>query len=148
MKQLIKQVAKVYIKSFPICINGQWLYMSDKNIELVPAMIIGKYERVMTNIIKTIVKKDDVVCDVGAYIGYYTNLFSDLVEPNGKVFSFEPNPHSYQLLRKNLLKYDRRNVIATNVAVSNNVSMQRIYMAKDKDAPDSRLFQPLGERVL
>jgi len=43
----------------------------------------------------------DVCLDIGANIGYYSVLFSNLVGPKGKVIAIEPDPDNFQLLIKN-----------------------------------------------
>ncbi len=43
-------------------------------------------------VMQRFVNKGDVVFDIGAHLGFYTLLLSNLVGPQGKVFAFEPNP--------------------------------------------------------
>jgi FkbM family methyltransferase len=52
-----------------------------------------------------------MVCwDVGANVGFYTLLLAELVGPQGKVFAFEPLPHSVDLLRRHVEMNGHRNV--------------------------------------
>ena len=60
----------------------------------------------------------DSVADIGANIGYHTLTFSKLVGEEGKVYSFEPETKSYQLLRKNILDNGLTNVETVNCALS------------------------------
>jgi FkbM family methyltransferase len=46
------------------------------------------------------VRPGDVVWDVGANVGFYTRQFIDRVGPTGRVVAFEPNPSSYNILRR------------------------------------------------
>jgi len=39
--------------------------------------------------------------DVGAHVGYYTLLASEIIGPNGKVISFEPSNNIFNLLERN-----------------------------------------------
>lgn len=89
-KKSIKSILATYVNHFPIKFNGQWIYMNPKNVELIPPMLLGKYEFGMTKLIKKIVKKDWIVCEVGAYIGDHTSLFSKLIGNNVRVISIEP----------------------------------------------------------
>lgn len=51
---------------------------------------------------RRLIRPGMTVLDVGAHLGYYTRLFSDLVGPNGRVLAFEPEPENFSLLQKNL----------------------------------------------
>jgi FkbM family methyltransferase len=50
----------------------------------------------------SIVRKRDVVFDIGANTGHFTELFSDLVGPFGEVHAFEPVPSTFKLLSTNI----------------------------------------------
>ena len=52
------------------------------------------YEDKFNNAMLSNVKKGDVVWDVGANVGLYTKIFSDLVDSRGKVLAFEPSPNN------------------------------------------------------
>ena len=43
-------------------------------------------------------KKDQIVLDVGANVGYYTIYLAKIVGKNGKVIAIEPDPYSFQSL--------------------------------------------------
>ena len=48
------------------------------------------------------IKRDEIVVDLGAHIGYYTLMMAKLVGQNGKVFAFQPEPRNLKLLYKNI----------------------------------------------
>src|SRR5581483_11355219 len=50
------------------------------------------YERQFRKQMIDIVRPGDVVWDVGANVGYYSRMFSDLVGPTGHVVAWEPSP--------------------------------------------------------
>ena len=58
------------------------------------------------------------VIDVGAHVGEWTMLFSELVGKSGRVISFEPDPVARASLRKNL----ERNRISNVTVEENSVS--------------------------
>lgn len=60
------------------------------------------HEKATTDLFEKTVKEGDVVLDLGANIGYFTLLAAKLTGPNGKVFSFEPEPKNFQYLKKNI----------------------------------------------
>jgi FkbM family methyltransferase len=65
-----------------------------------------------------LVRRGDVVFDVGANLGYYTLLFSHLAGPRGEVHAFEPVPATFERLAANLERERRSgNVRANRAAV-------------------------------
>jgi FkbM family methyltransferase len=60
------------------------------------------------------------VLDVGANIGLYTLLFSDLVGELGKVYSFEPDPISYASLKEACRVNNRSNIRHFPCALGNS----------------------------
>ena len=62
----------------------------------------GTWEPEVSLAAASAVKQGMTVIDVGAHIGYHTLLFAKCVGPSGHVFSFEPLPENFALLRKNV----------------------------------------------
>jgi FkbM family methyltransferase len=52
----------------------------------------AQYEKRFNKALENTIRPGDVVWDVGANVGFYTELFSRWVGPNGQVVAFEPNP--------------------------------------------------------
>lgn len=77
------------------------------------------YEQDNFLLIKETVKQDDVVIDIGAHIGLMAVVFGKLVGKNGKVYSFEPTPHSYGVLKQTIHLNKLENIVEpVNKAVS------------------------------
>jgi FkbM family methyltransferase len=65
-----------------------------------PHMIFdGYWEYWLSKFLADNIRPGDVACDIGANLGYYSILMSELVGPAGKVHCFEPNPAICNLLR-------------------------------------------------
>lgn len=62
----------------------------------------GFFEADLTAMLVSRVRPGDVVYDVGAHFGYFSLLASALVGDTGRVFSFEPTPGTYAVLKRNL----------------------------------------------
>lgn len=60
--------------------------------------LYGTYEPEVSAALAQLVHPGDVVVDVGANIGVITALLGHLVDPSGRVYSFEPVPPSYDKL--------------------------------------------------
>lgn len=86
------------------------------------------HEESTTALFRKAVKKGDVILDVGANIGYFTLLAANLTGPQGKVYSFEPEPRNFGYLSKNISLNNYTNVVATNKAVSNVESKVKLYL--------------------
>ncbi len=68
--------------------------------------------------IKALVKFGDLVVDMGANFGWYTNVLSSMVGTEGKVYSIEPIPDTFKVLSGIVRKLKLRNVTLMNYAVS------------------------------
>jgi len=82
-----------------------------------------------TEFIKNNIKKEDIVIDIGANIGYFTLLLSKQVGDKGKVFSFEVETENFKLLEKNVKENHIRNVMLENVAVSEKEGKIKLYLS-------------------
>lgn len=68
--------------------------------------------------VKALVELGDVVIDMGANFGWYTNVLSAAVGPNGKVYSIEPIPDTFHVLSGVIRKLGLANVLPVNYAMS------------------------------
>lgn len=62
----------------------------------------GTYEPQIAAALKRLVRAGDVCVDAGAHVGYFTLLLAKLSAPDGRVFSFEPNPENASIVRANV----------------------------------------------
>jgi len=112
-----------YTKKF-IKFEGRQMYL-DENDSL--HLSIRDYAPVYKEFVKKIVKSNDVVIDVGAHIGYYSLLFSELVGKNGHVYSFEPSSNC-EILKKNIEINNFENITAIQKAVSNESKSTKLFL--------------------
>ena len=110
----VKKYLIKHSKTNEIVVNGYKMLLDENDLMMIS---LFDYEPTETEIIKNNVKKNDIVVDVGANIGYYTLLMAK----NGAcVFSYEPEPQNFELLQKNvILNNFSSNVKLYNKAVSN-----------------------------
>ena len=77
------------------------------------------YEKENFSLINTVVNKDDVVIDIGAHIGLMAVVLGKRVGENGKVYSFEPTPYSFTVLKETIkLNKLEKTVSPVNMAVA------------------------------
>lgn len=74
----------------------------------------GEYSQVEVDFLTSILRKDSVVYDIGANIGYHTTAFASVANT---VIGFEPHPKTFELLKRNTQQL--KNVKILNCAVSN-----------------------------
>jgi FkbM family methyltransferase len=93
---------KIGISSFFI-IDRKYYKIKFYPTSLSQALYINPNQRVEDeNFFISYCREGDIVVDVGANIGTLTLLSASLVKKNGKVFSFEPHPRTYEYLLKNI----------------------------------------------
>ena len=74
-------------------------------------------EKAEQQLVKKLVRPNMTVFDIGANIGNYSMLFSEIVGKFGRVYSFEPTPSTFKTLQKRILQGEYKNVFAYNKAV-------------------------------
>lgn len=117
------------LKSNSATINGHIMYLdSEDSLRLSINRI---YEELETALVKKLVKKEDVVIDLGANIGYYTLIFAKLVGKKGKVYAFEPESDNFDILKKNVNSNGYQNVVLIQKAVLNKEKKINMYVLKD-----------------
>jgi|688.fasta_scaffold330363_2 FkbM family methyltransferase len=96
-------------------------------------------------IIKNI-KKNSIVFDVGANIGIYSLLMSDLVGKGGRVISFEPEERNIELFKKSIKINNLKNIKLHECLLSNKRSNEFFYIDHDYYGSSSILKQDLSSK--
>jgi FkbM family methyltransferase len=126
-------------------VPGLKMYLNpDCNVITPTVLHIGVWEPNETRFFTQVTKPGDTVIDIGANAGYYTIIASKLVGPKGRVFAFEPDPVSFELLKKNVALNNCTNVIIEQKALSDKKGKLTLFVA-EKNKGDHRVYQPAGE---
>ena len=88
----------------------------------------GIWEKKLYEIYKKILNKDDVVIDVGAYIGTHTLPMSHFSK---KVYAFEANPDIFSYLKQNVEQNDIQNIELFNTLLSDSIQLLDFYKRND-----------------
>lgn len=83
-------------------------------------------------------RNDPFIIDCGGNIGMATLYFKKLY-PNANVIVFEPEPHSFAILQKNIESNGIKDVVAVNKAVS-NVMGECLFEEKSKSSIGAHLL--------
>ncbi len=106
------------------------LYKSNFGLYLDLYILYKKInERKEINLIKNVVKPGMQVIDIGANVGFYSLLLSDLVGNRGKVHCFEPEKKNFRNLTKTCK--GRKNIILNNMAVGKDNRNINLYISDD-----------------
>lgn len=107
-----------YIRPYKVSYKTLW---GDKMLFYLPEgnaiYYYGFFEANLANFFINFIKEGDVFFDVGAHVGYYSLLASNLVGQTGQVHSFEPTPRTFNTLKENVSI--KNNVFVNNLAVLN-----------------------------
>jgi FkbM family methyltransferase len=80
----------------------------------------------------------DVVFDIGAHRGYFTQLYSLLVGRHGRVFAFEPVPPTFRVLQERMSKRPLIwNVEVINIALGDTTGTAVMHLPGEDDGQAS-----------
>lgn len=91
----------------------------------------GIWEAYETQLISQLLFEGACFVDVGANIGYYSVIASQLVGDSGQVFAFEPEAKNYSLLTKNCQSFALPNTLPVNAGLANRDEASEIFLSTD-----------------
>ena len=81
---------------------GRRILIDTRNIQNYSIVTHGFYEKGVAWAIEKYLKPGNTMIDVGANIGFFTLLGNHIVGPKGKVYSLEPNPDIFELMKSSV----------------------------------------------
>jgi FkbM family methyltransferase len=81
---------------------GGYQIISDLSIDYEAMVWLEQEERVELNILRRLLKKNQVFVDCGANIGLWTITAASVLGPSGKLWAFEPNKFTFEKLKRNI----------------------------------------------
>ncbi len=121
IKQLVNQLKSIFKKNLPAPIIER--ITKSRYVKEVRGHNIPEF-----TVIRNLIKQGDIVLDLGANFGWYTKFMADIVQSEGKVFSFEPIPMNYKVLDGIVHSLQLRNVQTLHYAVSDNNGIQTMVV--------------------
>ena len=91
------------------------------------------YESETSNFIGSILQPGDTFVDIGAHVGYFSMLASQLVGPTGAVYSFEPEISNYSHLLEHIEVNGVSNVRPMHMAVGAAPAIAEFFVNADND---------------
>ncbi len=107
----------------------------------------GRPSEVECRVVEDLIQPGDSVADLGANIGLYSFLFSQLVGPTGRVYSCEPLGENLAILESVIRKAKLSNVTLLPCAVGSRPGQQTMVIPRGGDSGGYYLahFQEVGD---
>jgi FkbM family methyltransferase len=119
-----------------------------KKIKLLPNAIKGyersdPYRNGEYKFLRSYIKKNMIIFDVGANIGEYAEYISKL-NPEVKIYCFEPLSLTFKQLRNKLIaQITKGKVVANNFGLSNEEKIAEMFIYEDLSGNNSLYFNPV-----
>jgi len=97
--------------------------------------IVAKWEPVS----EINIHEKNIILDIGANVGFYTLKLSPLVGNSGRIISFEPDPNSFNTLKRNCELNKLKNIEIFNIAISENEGILKLF-SSEKHSGIASLF--------
>jgi len=107
----------------------------------------GIWEPNLTAWLASRLRSGDVFVDVGANLGYFTLLASQLVGPTGRVIAIEASPSIFRRLVANVRLNSCNNVELHEVAAADRSGTVRVFLAKADNYGATSLLESRGGRL-
>lgn len=88
-------------------------------------LLTDRHEQETAAQFRRLIQPGMIVLDVGAHVGYYARLSSQLVGENGRVIAFEPHPRTFEYLMRNVTSL--LNVTTIQAAVAETEGTAELY---------------------
>lgn len=100
--------------------SGEYICVDTNSLDSTDYLLGWEMEADFLPVFRSFLQPKSVVLDIGANFGLYTAVSATFVKNQGRIYSFEANPHTFGLLRRTL--YANRivqhpNVIAVNAVI-------------------------------
>lgn len=136
--------------------DGKFLLLDSSGEDWIPTQLFWRgwlgYEPEVTPLFYRLAQKANVVFDIGAHIGFFSTL-AGKINPQARVYAFEPLPRVYERLERNVALNGLTNVECILAAAGKEGGSQEFYFP-DEHAPVSSslrsdiLLTSLGEKVV
>ena len=126
-------------------IGKYFLFLNPYDPVVSGAIFFNIYEKRESHFIKSICYEGMNILDIGANIGYYTALFSQLAGDRGSVIAIEPDLESYKYLSKSINSFNYKNVLSFRLAASDIKQKLPLFISKENRG-DNRLYSTNQKR--
>lgn len=102
----------------------------DKRHMFMEILNFNDYEAAELKMMKLLLKKNSIILDIGANVGWYSIHLARQV-PQGKIFAFEPIPRTYDFLTENIALNGLTNIKTYKIGFSDKAGFFNFYYNRD-----------------
>jgi FkbM family methyltransferase len=117
-------------RAFVRLASGEYICVDTNSLDAIDYLLGWEMEIHITPIFRSFLRCDSVVLDIGANFGLYTVIAAARINKHGCLYSFEANPHTFDLLRRTLYANrlaQNQNVVAVNALVGETCGRGTLY---------------------
>jgi FkbM family methyltransferase len=103
-------------------------------------LYFGLIENSFTHL-KKLLKKNDVIFDIGANNGYTSLAFSQEIGENGKIFSFEPDNINYNRAKKNIELNNVKNINLLKFGIGSKTEKLKLFNIDEYNLGMNRILK-------
>ena len=97
-------------------------------------LVYGNWEPEVSAVVRSVLQEGMTAIDIGGHIGYYTLLLAKCVGKSGRVFSFEPDPMTFESLQRSVRRNGFGWVSCVNAALSDREGEMPFFTVSDGSA--------------
>jgi FkbM family methyltransferase len=110
--------------------SGEYICVDTNSLDATDYLLGWDMEADVLPVFRSFLHSRSVVLDIGANFGLYTAISASLMRQHGRLYSFEANPHTFELLRRTL--YANRlaqhpNVVPVNALIGENTGRGTLH---------------------
>ena len=110
--------------------SGEYICVDTNSLDAIDYLLGWDMEANVLPLFRSFLQPKSVVLDIGANFGLYTATSASRIRDHGRLYSFEANPHTFDLLKRTL--YANRlahhpNVIAVNALVGDSAGRGTLH---------------------
>jgi len=109
--------------------------------------VYGEWSFAEIEFLGQLIKPGFVILDVGAYIGTHSLSFAKLVQPDGFVFSFEPQRIAFEFLSANIILNNLTNIFPMHAAVSDTTGEIMVPVINPASPSNTAAFKISGHTM-
>ncbi len=146
MRKLARVANRVLRPPMPIPVKVDGCFMYAETLDRLLSLWMRKFssaESYETEVWLSLLEPGMVVADVGANLGLYSVLASQIIGDEGVIHAFEPHPSNYRMLIRSINRNGCDNVIAHQAAVADTSGELELFVRPEHHG-DHRIYQPVN----